>query len=266
MNRDRAESPREPLAESRKIAEVTVLLADISGYTRFVDSPRMSLLHAQTLIDDLMAAVAGAVDEPLTLSKLEGDATFFYALPDSPQARRAVIEAAPRILEAFIREQGRIESANMCSCEACDSVHDLRLKFVTHAGEAVVRGGERETDLAGPTVILAHRLLKNSIPADEYLLMTPEIASRLEEDERERARHAVEDVKDLGSIEVTWLPLDRERITERIAGESGSGAGLAEKIAQTMHVQIGTMRHAMRGDADTYANVPGGGETNGSGS
>lgn len=241
--------------DDRELVEVTLLLADISGYTRFVSSPRMSLLHAQVLIDDLMAAVAGAVGHPLGLWKIEGDATFFYALPDSAEARRAVIDAAPRILETFVREQARIEVANMCSCEACDNVHDLRLKFVTHAGEAVVRGGEDQMDLAGPNVILAHRLLKNSVPDDEYLLMTPPIAEELNADEAERAHRSVEEVEDLGTIQTTWLPLDREPIVERISAES-RGTGFAERISQTMHVHVGTMRHALRGDADLYDNLP----------
>jgi hypothetical protein len=53
--------------------------------------------------------------------------------------------------------------ATTCRCAACASIDSLDLKFIAHYGTFVVqREGARE-DLAGADVILAHRLLKNSI-------------------------------------------------------------------------------------------------------
>lgn len=48
-----------------------------------------------------------------------------------------------------------------CQCDACVRVATLDLKFVLHAGAFVVQaiGGGRE--LAGPDVVVVHRLLKN---------------------------------------------------------------------------------------------------------
>ncbi len=51
-------------------------------------------------------------------------------------------------------------------------VRDLRLKAVLRVGEAVFKKIRQFEELAGEDVIVIHRLLKNFIPAAEYILMT----------------------------------------------------------------------------------------------
>jgi hypothetical protein len=53
--------------------------------------------------------------------------------------------------------------ATTCTCQACASIGSLDLKFVAHAGNFVLQQLGGREDLAGPDVILVHRLLKNSI-------------------------------------------------------------------------------------------------------
>ena len=65
-----------------EIKRVVLVLADISGYTRFMRVHTMSLLHAEAIITDLLEAVIDQAEHPLTLSKLEGDAVFLYATLD----------------------------------------------------------------------------------------------------------------------------------------------------------------------------------------
>lgn len=55
---------------------------------------------------------------------------------------------------------------------ACQNVDQLKLKIVVHSGEAVFHTVGAFDDVSGVDVILAHRLLKNSIPSNEYVLMT----------------------------------------------------------------------------------------------
>ena len=57
-----------------EIKEVSLVLADISGYTEFVQAHRTALLHAEQIITDLLEAVIDSAEYPLTLNKLEGDA------------------------------------------------------------------------------------------------------------------------------------------------------------------------------------------------
>ena len=51
-------------------------------------------------------------------------------------------------------------------------MHELKLKIIVHSGEALFHSIADVSDVSGVDVILAHRLLKNSVDADEYILMT----------------------------------------------------------------------------------------------
>jgi hypothetical protein len=69
-----------------ELTPVYLVLADISGYTRFVTLHGASVLHAEEIITNLMEAVLDATAAPLVLNKLEGDAAFLYApAADNPR-------------------------------------------------------------------------------------------------------------------------------------------------------------------------------------
>ncbi len=61
--------------ETRKLI---VILADISGYTRFMLESRTAALHGQPVINGLIESILREVDIPLTLQDIEGDAVFLY--------------------------------------------------------------------------------------------------------------------------------------------------------------------------------------------
>ena len=56
------------------------VIADISGYTRFVSG--VELDHAQDIIADIMDTLVRALRPPFRLAKFEGDAAFVYAVTD----------------------------------------------------------------------------------------------------------------------------------------------------------------------------------------
>ncbi|MDP1624483.1 MAG: DUF2652 domain-containing protein [bacterium] len=62
--------------ETKKVA---LVIADISGYTQFIRSEKMSAVHAEEIIFELLEAVIDHAAYPLTLNKLEGDAALLYA-------------------------------------------------------------------------------------------------------------------------------------------------------------------------------------------
>ena len=59
-----------------------------------------------------------------------------------------------------------------CPCSVCKDVHQLKLKVIVHSGRAVFNTIGGLAQVSGTDVILAHRLLKNSVPSHEYMLMT----------------------------------------------------------------------------------------------
>ena len=144
-----------------------LILADISGYTRFVKIHRASILHAEEIVTELMEAVIDAAGPPLILNKLEGDAAFLYAPADArnnPDSQ-LILQQAWGFFQAFkARQQALIKAGEGgCFCEACCNIGALKLKTILHYGQVVIKQVRRQEELAGRDVILAHRLLKNSL-------------------------------------------------------------------------------------------------------
>lgn len=157
-----------------EIKPVILVLADISGYTRFTKYHRASLIHAEAIITELLESVIATAETPLVLHEIEGDAVNFYAIEDGETACAGdVFGQVERFVEAFRqREADLISDCSLCKCEACRQVGQLKIKVVLHRGEAAFSKLRQFTKVAGEDVILAHRLLKNSIASDEYILMT----------------------------------------------------------------------------------------------
>ena len=107
------------------------------------------------------------------MAELEGDAVFFFALTtedDLPQAADAVKEQILRFFQVFSREINALQQFTACVCEACTNVGQLRLKQVIHRGEVAVEQIDRFEKLVGLDVIVVHRMLKNTVPSNEYLM------------------------------------------------------------------------------------------------
>jgi len=165
-----------------KLRRAHIILVDISGYTQFMRLHRMSVLHAERIITDLLEAVIAASSHPLTLNKLEGDAALFYALADEgggpveDRERRSAADVLHQLLSFFDafrrRERELVSECSLCVCDACTNSGDLRLKIIAHTGTIILKQVRQFEEIAGEDVILSHALLKNSLLTNEYLLLT----------------------------------------------------------------------------------------------
>ena len=187
-----------------------LLIADISGYTRFMKVHRVNLSHAQEVVARLLEAVIDGASPRFKLSKLEGDAGLFYAkLPSGdPADLRALAKQLAAIRESFVARREQIEIDRLCTCDGCSQVRNLRLKFVCHAGEIAFQRVKSFTELAGFDVILVHRMLKNSVPLSEYVLMTDAVLGGVGSELRESARALEEDFEGVGATRVHYVDLD----------------------------------------------------------
>jgi hypothetical protein len=158
------------------IQPTCLAIADISGYTRFIRDRSTSLLHAEQIITELLDAVVDQTRHPLILNKFEGDAALLYARcgEDQMQAAADVLSQANAMFTAFRTRQNQLIAAGDggCGCDACTGIGQLRLKVMLHLGDVLIKQIRQFEELAGEPVIILHRLLKNSIQANEYLLMT----------------------------------------------------------------------------------------------
>lgn len=130
----------------------------------------------------MIGVVAGRLQPPLTVTKLEGDAIFAYAL-DGTCGASTLLDTIEQTYFAFRARQRDIAHATSCTCEACRRIPSLDLKFIVHHGSFVRRTVAGNEELTGRDVIVLHRLAKNSA-ADKldtrgYALMTDDCVAAL---------------------------------------------------------------------------------------
>jgi hypothetical protein len=150
-----------------------LLLADISGYTRFLEAvqeahpemaPGGSAAPAYEVVSNLLDTVMARLTPSFSLLQVEGDALFARA--PEPHARGMAIDLVGLVRSAYEAFRQQLQSAMDLfrhDCEACIVLPLLELKFVAHRGIVVPQRIAGREVLAGPAVNLAHRLLKNSI-------------------------------------------------------------------------------------------------------
>ncbi|UCC56690.1 MAG: DUF2652 domain-containing protein [Gammaproteobacteria bacterium] len=165
--------------------QVLLMIADISGYTKFMVSSDLEIEHSQRVISELIQTIIEQVEIPLEVSKLEGDAIFLYVKKDSDvysreDVRKVTGEKLILFFDAFHEKLQELRGDVSCSCGACSNLHALKLKIVVHSGEALFYRIHHFNELSGSDVILVHRLLKNSMTIDEYLLMTEAAYAEIE--------------------------------------------------------------------------------------
>ncbi len=152
-------------------------IADISGYTRFIFSNQKEVSHSQIIIRDLITTLLEEVKLPLQLIRIEGDAIFLYALKDDPErswkrVSKDLMVNLMAFFRVFANKISELTLHKICSCTACQNIERLKLKLVVHSGRAAFYRINEHQELTGTDAIIVHRLLKNSVKADEYVLLT----------------------------------------------------------------------------------------------
>jgi hypothetical protein len=156
-------------------SEFLLLIADISGYTRFMMKNHTARVHAHGIISDLIAAVIAEVRIPLEVNKLEGDAIFMIAARqehDWNEIGGMIGQKLAEFVLAFDRKLTELANSNICECIACQQMVTLRLKVIGHYGMAIRSRVSGFDELSGVDVIVLHRLLKNEVQGSEYILLT----------------------------------------------------------------------------------------------
>jgi uncharacterized protein YndB with AHSA1/START domain len=152
------------MPDEQRARQGYLLLADISGYTAFLTGTELE--HAHAIIRELTKLIRERLAPPMRFVKLEGDAVFCYAEAGAFAEGERFVELIEVCYLDFSNRLLDMTRATTCRCDACKAIPSLGLKFVTHFGTYMVERGDGQEDLAGPDVILVHRLLKNSISDD----------------------------------------------------------------------------------------------------
>lgn len=157
--------------------QAVFFVADISGYTKFIFSNEKEVAHSQTIIRELITTLLAEVNLPLRLVRIEGDALFLYAIKDDPEqpwetASKNLVFNVMTFFKVFSNKVSELTIHKICNCTACINIERLKLKIVVHSGRAAFYRVNEHQELTGTGPIIVHRLLKNSVEADEYILLT----------------------------------------------------------------------------------------------
>jgi hypothetical protein len=187
-----------------------LLIADIGGYTEYMQSHRTMLGHAEAATARLLEKVVDAARD-FELIEIEGDAAFLsrdgYGL-DGGAERAAITEAAVAMHRAFHAER-RLVELNLCPCASCTQTKGLKLKFVAHVGEVATQKIKRQRKLVGMDVIFVHRLLKNPVPVPEYVLLSDDLYRSGDTTPSEQPMQEIsQDLEGIGAVRTYFVEVE----------------------------------------------------------
>ncbi len=172
--------PRLP-DDNRRVpaTEGTLVLADISGYTKYMAGTEHE--HSIEILRELIETIANSFDGRLRIDQLEGDA--LCATTERTDA--GVLAWLHETFGLFHHRLRDIRELSTCPCRACASASDLGLKFIVHRGEFSRQQIGSAVQLYGNDVNLVHRLAKNTVPLREYVFATDAALQGWSNDPRE---------------------------------------------------------------------------------
>ncbi|WP_245750573.1 DUF2652 domain-containing protein [Algibacter pectinivorans] len=150
----------------------------------------------------------------LKVSEIEGDAVLFYRPGKLPSLKNLIDQCIHFYIE-FYKQLNILKEAHDKNEDSHKIPKTLGLKIILHYGNDIdtVQIG-KHIKLMGEDVIIAHRLLKNKVPKDEYLLISEnlfsqydmnELDNKLYWDELKKGKNVYEH---LGEINYTYINLE----------------------------------------------------------
>jgi hypothetical protein len=181
--------------------EGPLVLADISGYTRFI--AQTELEHSDVVVKRMLNTIVASFSGRLQMAQLEGDGVFFVGEGMPPH----LIQWLEESYLTFHRRMRTFLARRQCSCDACARAPELTLKLIAHFGRYSRQRVGETGQVHGVDVIVPHRLAKNSVPSREYILATSDLLEQLPAAQRDSFIPHTEVMSDLGGITVGYRDL-----------------------------------------------------------
>jgi hypothetical protein len=151
------------------IQPALLFMPDISGFTEFVNNTEIA--HAQSIIQEVIEILIESNELNLELGEIEGDAVFFYRLGKPPHMKD-LVKQVESMFTKFHQHIQLYDHQRICPCGACTNAVKLKLKIIAHFGEVGGYSIKQHRKLFGRDVIVLHRLLKNNLNKNQYVLFT----------------------------------------------------------------------------------------------
>ncbi len=162
-----------------KASPALICIPDISGFTEFMRSVDIDV--SSHVIPALLNEIIYSNELNLKVSEIEGDAVLFFKKGELPPFKDLVNQCKLFYTQFYERMDTLLEKFKDDHKEI-DFPEILGLKIVLHYGDEIgmVQIGNH-IKLMGEDVITAHRLLKNNVPIDEYLLISDSLLNRYQD-------------------------------------------------------------------------------------
>ncbi|MFD2825682.1 DUF2652 domain-containing protein [Leeuwenhoekiella polynyae] len=195
-----------------KATPTLICIPDISGFTQFMREANFEL--TSQVIPALLNEIIYANTLDLKVSEIEGDAVLFFRKGELPDLA-SLIEQCKIFYTDFYKRILELHKKHQSEEDAITIPEILGLKIILHYGEeiAMVPIGNR-IKLMGEDVITAHRLLKNNIKIDEYILISEQLFEHFPEEAFKKycdwsplKKQSVE-VEHLGTLNYRYIDLN----------------------------------------------------------
>lgn len=186
---------------------------DITGFTKFMATADISF--SKDFIAGLLRRLVNANILKMNVGEIEGDAIFFYKTGRLPSINQVAKQCKLffRVFYEYIRS---IEKDHPENHEKHLADGQMGLKIIIHYGKISVASIKGRTKLIGEDVIIAHKLLKNSVEENEYILLTQNYLNKVKKSNIESWFHwndlkVLSDEYDhIGKIDYRYIPFDEE--------------------------------------------------------
>ena len=186
-----------------------LVLADITGFTPFVATTELE--HSQEILQNMLKIIISFLTPTFRLAEVEGDAVFVYT--DKLPRREMIPEIIESVYFNFRDRKASYKRMRTCHCKACEMASTLDLKFVVHYGDYIMSSAGGKNKPLGPSVNIAHRLLKNHVvestgwPA--YALFTKDCMDAVQS-YAGRLHEQVEEYDHIGKIDTFSINLEEQ--------------------------------------------------------
>lgn len=185
-----------------------LFIPDITGFTEFVNNTEIE--HSQHIISELIEKIIDSNTLGLEVSEIEGDAVLFYKTNKVPVLEE-VYKQARKMFLTFHSHLKIYDSHRICQCGACSSASKLSLKFVVHSAEIGFTHIKNNKKPFGADIVLLHKLLKNNVNHNEYMLFTLQyLEGRQEEIKLLSSLHfenGVNEYESIGQVKYKFISL-----------------------------------------------------------
>lgn len=166
------------MSNSLDSAPALIFIPDMNGFTSYMSKTDIRI--SKKVIPALLETIISANELSLSLAEIQGDAVMFYRIGEPPSPRELVAQSK----HIFLSFSNKLEELSREFTDTPISIPEsLGIKIISHYGKIGLTKIRGHIKLIGKDVIIAHRLLKNSTRADEYLLMTEQYTTKFSQEE-----------------------------------------------------------------------------------